>query len=76
MSRTDTDKNEGLSDAEAKQAQDAAKAAGRNNGPDLTDKRDAVKAHEEGDERPKNTGNPNPTGNSEYEKQHRGPKEH
>lgn len=75
MSRTDTDKNEGLSPAEQKKADAAASAAGRA-APDATDKRDAIKSHEEGDERPKNSGDPNRTGSQEEKKQHQGPKEH
>ena len=56
-----------LSDKEQKQAMDAAKAAGRS-APNATDVRDAVKSHELDKDQPKNSGNPNQTGNQAEKK--------
>ena len=75
MSRQDTDKDQGLTPAEEKKAQDAAKAAGRSV-PNAHDTRDAALSHESKQDEPKRTGNPRPTGNRAAQKAHEGPKEH
>ena len=64
----DTEHDKPLTPAEQKKEKEEASAKGHDK-PTTTDTREAIKSHEQLNERPKNTGNPNRTGNTDLKQE-------